>query len=85
MTSGHFDKGYWKFLKLIAANGGTPCEDKPDLFFPEDIGDPEIRKESIAEALAICESCPLREACLSHAIKSGERFGIWGGTLASER
>lgn len=85
MGRGHFDKGYWKFLREIIANGGTPCAEKSDFFFPEDIPDPVERQEVTRIALQICKSCPLTDACLSYAIKNDERYGIWGGTLASER
>ncbi len=85
MTLGHFDKGYFKFLKAVNSNGGAPCEKTPANFFPEDIAEPDIRKLAIANALAVCASCPIKDACLEYAIESNQKFGIWGGTLASER
>ncbi len=36
-------------------------------------------------ALAICESCAVREDCLAHALDTNERFGIWGGTTEKQR
>lgn len=50
----------------------------PDLFFPE-------RGESTREAKEICGICPVRRACLEHALAHGERHGIWGGTSERER
>jgi WhiB family transcriptional regulator, redox-sensing transcriptional regulator len=31
------------------------------------------------EAIAICESCPVRDACLTFAVRTGQQYGIWGG------
>jgi WhiB family redox-sensing transcriptional regulator len=32
-----------------------------------------------AEAISICESCPVRDACLTFAVRTGQQYGIWGG------
>ena len=32
-----------------------------------------------AEAIAICETCPVRDACLTFAVRTGQHYGIWGG------
>jgi WhiB family redox-sensing transcriptional regulator len=32
-----------------------------------------------AEAVAICEACPVRDACLTFAVRTGQQYGIWGG------
>ena len=32
-----------------------------------------------AEAIAICEICPVRDACLTFAVRTGQQYGIWGG------
>jgi WhiB family redox-sensing transcriptional regulator len=32
-----------------------------------------------AEAIAICEACPVRDACLTFAVRTGQQYGIWGG------
>ena len=42
-------------------------------------------KQEEREALAICSSCAVREECLSHALETNERFGIWGGTTEKQR
>lgn len=36
-------------------------------------------------ALRICETCDVRVDCHTHAIETGERYGIWGGATADER
>jgi WhiB family transcriptional regulator, redox-sensing transcriptional regulator len=32
-----------------------------------------------AEAIAICATCPVRDACLTFAVRTGQHYGIWGG------
>jgi WhiB family transcriptional regulator, redox-sensing transcriptional regulator len=32
-----------------------------------------------AEAIAICATCPARDACLTFAVRTGQQYGIWGG------
>ncbi len=38
-----------------------------------------------AEAKAVCAECPVRQACLEHALAHREREGVWGGTTERER
>jgi Transcription factor WhiB len=55
------------------------CLDRdPALWFP-DQGDQGI------EAKRICEGCPVRVACLDHAVRSNEQHGIWGGLAIDDR
>jgi WhiB family redox-sensing transcriptional regulator len=45
-----------------------------------------LNEEDAAEdAKAICELCPVREACLEYAISAREKDGVWGGLTARER
>jgi WhiB family redox-sensing transcriptional regulator len=39
----------------------------------------------IGRAVAICEPCKVREACLDHALETEEEYGVWGGLSALER
>jgi WhiB family redox-sensing transcriptional regulator len=32
-----------------------------------------------AEALAICATCLVRDACLTFSVRTGQQYGIWGG------
>src|SRR5512132_4420381 len=32
-----------------------------------------------ADAVAICGTCPVRDACLTFAVRTGQQYGIWGG------
>jgi hypothetical protein len=55
------------------------CKGEPtEMFFPG-------RGEPFAEALAICEACPVRVQCLEMALDFPERMGIWGGATEKER
>jgi WhiB family redox-sensing transcriptional regulator len=49
-----------------------------DLFFPEQGG-------SSGEAKKICMSCDVRADCLSYALTSDIRQGVWGGLSAHQR
>lgn len=51
-----------------------------DLFFP--VGEDE---ETVALAKAVCDVCPVREACLGYALSTNQPEGIWGGMTAPER
>ena len=50
----------------------------PDIFFP-------ITDEDAEPAKAICNACPVREACLEFALAAREREGVWGGATERER
>jgi WhiB family transcriptional regulator, redox-sensing transcriptional regulator len=50
----------------------------PEIFYPLDDEDAE-------EAKVVCVSCPVREACLEHALGYREKEGVWGGATERER
>ena len=50
----------------------------PDIFYPLDDDDGD-------EAKAVCDVCPVREACLEHALGYREKEGVWGGATERER
>ena len=37
------------------------------------------------EALKICASCPVRQACLDYAVRENIQHGIWGGETVNSR
>ena len=49
-----------------------------ELFFPD-------QGQSAAEAKAVCRGCPVRFECREHAMRNGERFGVWGGLSERDR
>lgn len=53
----------------------TPCrENDAELWFAESPADVEFAK-------ALCQTCPIRGACLAGAIERREPWGVWGGEL----
>jgi hypothetical protein len=84
------------YFRLLEAQEetGSPCQDSPDLFFPEDYGrlteDARItdyEMVTMAEKIAksLCNQCPLKWMCRDYAIKSNQPYGIWGGLSAQDR
>lgn len=48
------------------------------VFFPE-------RGGSTREAKTMCRQCPVQPQCLNYALRTNQKFGIWGGTTERER
>jgi WhiB family transcriptional regulator, redox-sensing transcriptional regulator len=62
------------------------CLGHTELFFAPDESESRAeRKIREAEAKSVCRACDMRSECLSEALKSEERFGIWGGLTERER
>ncbi|WP_353360390.1 WhiB family transcriptional regulator [Mycobacterium sp.] len=59
---------------------GIPSE----IFFPEDDGRDGCRRRE-AQAKRICQDCPVVTACREHALRTPERYGVWGAMSARER
>jgi WhiB family redox-sensing transcriptional regulator len=55
------------------------CREHPEVNFHPDRG------ERTEPAKAVCERCPVRAACLEHALANREHDGIWGGMSPRER
>jgi WhiB family redox-sensing transcriptional regulator len=36
-------------------------------------------KDLQAEAIAICDTCSVRDDCLTFAVRTGQQYGVWGG------
>lgn len=61
-------------------------EHDPELWFP--VGEDWTSKQNQARAevaLAVCATCPVREACLADALDRGDAWAILGGTLPAQR
>jgi WhiB family redox-sensing transcriptional regulator len=58
------------------------CADSPDpdLWFPV-----TETHDAIAAAKAVCAECPVARECLTYALDTRERFGIWGGASTQLR
>lgn len=62
------------------------CRGRTDLFFaPDESESRSQRRRREAAAKAVCGECEVRVACLTEALSSDERFGIWGGLTERER
>jgi WhiB family transcriptional regulator, redox-sensing transcriptional regulator len=53
-------------------------EADPDTFFPE-------KGASANPALKLCSSCLVKAECLTYALETDQRFGVWGGTTETDR
>ena len=72
-------------MQAIASVQKVPCEDYKEFMFPEDFPDPVKRAAAIKLAKALCNQCPIIEACFTYALETGQAAGIWGGTEPHER
>ena len=54
------------------------CRQKTTMFFPTTGGNANLPK-------LICQACPVQFQCLEYAIRTEQRFGIWGGKSEKER
>lgn len=60
--------------------------DDPESFFPvNESGSNAADARLIADAKAICGSCPVAASCLAWALDNGCTHGVWGGTTGDER
>ena len=66
---------------MTAWQARSACRDTdPELFFPA--SDDFTAVENAAQLLAaakVCHGCPVRRECLTYAVDSGQRHGIWAG------
>ena len=53
-------------------------------FHPASERDP-AKGRRIAQAKAVCNTCPVLTECRTHALQAREPYGIWGGFTSSER
>lgn len=56
-----------------------------ELFFPSDRESRDERRARVQQAKLFCQSCVVRDECLSYALEAREAFGVWGGLTAHER
>lgn len=78
MPSKHNTSAARAFVADMPVLDGASCANPwvyPDDWFPT----PGSEKSVTENAIAMCESCPVRLACLDYAIEHGERDGIWAG------
>jgi WhiB family redox-sensing transcriptional regulator len=63
------------------------CRDRHGMqyFHPEDDMGRISRRAREAAARRVCQSCPVRAECATHALRVGEEYGVWGGFSESDR
>ena len=76
-----FEKGDNQWMKKAACRPESVEDAKIrlDLFFP-----PERGYTAVA-AREFCNRCEVSEDCFSYAQDNGQRNGMWGGVMMSER
>lgn len=84
MTSFEINRLFVKLQFAIDAQGEVECQSYPEIFFPEDYPAPESHGLAL-EAITICKRCPIMKICLDYAMKAKEPYGVWGGSLPSDR
>lgn len=57
-----------------AQRAACAASETPDLWFPE-----HGSGDGSAPAVRICRRCPVRKACLRHALDHDITDGVWGG------
>lgn len=73
-------------------NGNCTGDVNPDAWYPDQPngGNPRTVIQQIVpetkRAIALCNSCPEKDACMDEGLKSiNLAFGIWGGLLPGQR
>lgn len=71
---------YMNFLEEIKNAGADPLcmQIDPELWFPE-------KGDANRAAIRFCGQCPVQQACLRYALKTDQKYGIWGGLTADQR
>ena len=69
----------WEWQHRAACRG-----EEASVFFHEE-GEREPAKSARTRAaINICNSCPVKQECLNHALTVPEVYGIWGGKSQDE-
>jgi hypothetical protein len=79
----------WRAQSVCAPEGADRAFDSVDDLV-EDRGVEKTRAAAlvdaaIADAKAVCLSCPVRARCRDSAMTNDEKFGVWGGMSVAER
>lgn len=71
--------GVWQAQNTEQWTARARCQNwDPEIFF----ADP--RADSM-EAKRVCAGCPVRRECLEYALRTDQRFGVWGALTELER
>jgi WhiB family redox-sensing transcriptional regulator len=84
MTLRQIERKYIELQEAIRNNDGVQCASVPEVFFPEDETNLDVRRAMVKVAKEVCDDCPVKAMCLDYALSAGMQ-GIWGGTTHEER
>lgn len=70
----------WEWQYDGACNGIDP-----ESFFCEPSMRGVKKRAREQKAIAVCKTCPVQQACLDHALRVPEYFGVWGGMTQDQR
>jgi WhiB family transcriptional regulator, redox-sensing transcriptional regulator len=82
LTQASDDERSWRDSAACAETETTSFFPSTDETLPSAWGG---TSEADREVLALCAGCPVRTECLTHALRTPEAYGIWGGTTPGER
>ncbi len=69
----------WQILGQCRERKGT------QFFHPDDDLGRISRRLREAAAKRVCDGCPVRRQCATHALTVGEEYGVWGGFSENDR
>jgi WhiB family redox-sensing transcriptional regulator len=69
----------WQAIGLCRERAGA------QFFHPDDDLGRISRRIRETAAKRLCESCPVRAECATHALSIGEEYGVWGGFSENDR
>lgn len=72
---------FYAWQDRAVCRGGAGAE----LFFAADYEQAAAKARREDAAVQICTACPVRQACLDHALSFPEPAGVWGGLTEDER
>lgn len=79
------DNAYKRLMELQRDNGGSPCEELPAAFYPEEFEDPKMYDMAEKVAKNLCAECPLLKQCREWGLLAAVPYGIIGGLTVHER
>lgn len=79
----HYVTPDWKFRGLCAQ---LAVEESDPLFFGIEVREAPAKLIAAANgARQICRRCPVAALCLTDALETDQRYGVWGGTSGRQR
>jgi len=69
----------WQAIGLCRERAGA------QFFHPDDDLGRISRRLRESAAKRLCQSCPVRVECATHALTVGEEYGVWGGFTEGDR